>query len=60
MAKQAFIDTTKAQSGIIYCLSRASVDEADRPILAKPNGYSAFALSMPGLQSKTRWYQDNL
>jgi ATP-dependent DNA helicase RecQ len=53
---KAFIDNHKGQSGIIYCLSRASVDELTAKLQA--DGYSALPYHA-GLQSKKRAeYQD--
>lgn len=53
---KAFIDNHKDQSGIIYCLSRASVDELTAKLQA--DGYSVLPYHA-GLQSKKRAdYQD--
>lgn len=48
---KAFIDNHASQSGIIYCLSRASVDELTAKLQA--DGYSALAYHA-GLNSKKR------
>lgn len=53
---KTFIDTHKDQSGIIYCLSRASVDEL--AVKLQADGYSVLPYHA-GLQSKKRAdYQD--